>query len=245
MSRNIIIYDFDGTLTPYKLPKFEILEKCGLEGGATNPEFFKMVNEKVQTEGIDLYVALYEIYFNIIKDANLKLTYSNLCLGSDRVIYNKGVLGFLEFLNSYNIRNYLLSTGLKIYLENTSVSKYFLEIYATTFNYDSNNEVSNIKYLMSDKNKVDAIKDIIKNNGNMDDDCSNVIYIGDGFSDYYAMKYVKDNGGTSIFVHNGKDKQDLMRLEDMDVISFSALADFSSNSKLTNYVKKLCNIRDN
>lgn len=25
----IIIYDFDGTLTPYSLPQYEILKKCG------------------------------------------------------------------------------------------------------------------------------------------------------------------------------------------------------------------------
>jgi len=28
--KKIIIYDFDGTLTPYPLPKFEILEKSGM-----------------------------------------------------------------------------------------------------------------------------------------------------------------------------------------------------------------------
>ncbi len=28
-----VVYDFDGTLTPDALPKFAILEKCGLENG--------------------------------------------------------------------------------------------------------------------------------------------------------------------------------------------------------------------
>ena len=28
--KKIIIYDFDGTLTPYPMPKLEILEKCGI-----------------------------------------------------------------------------------------------------------------------------------------------------------------------------------------------------------------------
>ena len=25
----IVIYDFDGTLTPYSLPQYEIIKKCG------------------------------------------------------------------------------------------------------------------------------------------------------------------------------------------------------------------------
>ena len=30
-NKKIIIYDFDGTLTPYALPKFEILEKMWIK----------------------------------------------------------------------------------------------------------------------------------------------------------------------------------------------------------------------
>ena len=40
----IIIYDFDGTLTPYAMPKFEILEKSGLNDGAYNPQFLALSN---------------------------------------------------------------------------------------------------------------------------------------------------------------------------------------------------------
>jgi len=38
-----IVYDFDGTLTPDELPKFDILESCGLEGGTQNPAFLQRV----------------------------------------------------------------------------------------------------------------------------------------------------------------------------------------------------------
>ena len=44
---------------------------------------------------------------------------------------------------------------------------------------------------MSDKNKVIAIKEILQKNGIDNEDCSNIIYIGDGFTDYYAMDFVK------------------------------------------------------
>ena len=38
-----IIYDFDGTLTPFSIPRFSILEKCGYEDGALNPKFLNEV----------------------------------------------------------------------------------------------------------------------------------------------------------------------------------------------------------
>lgn len=38
----IIIYDFDGTLTPYSLPQYEILKKCGY-----NDETLVMTRENI------------------------------------------------------------------------------------------------------------------------------------------------------------------------------------------------------
>ena len=43
--KTIIIYDFDGTLTPYPVPKFEILEKCGAKGDGFN-QFYLNVKKK-------------------------------------------------------------------------------------------------------------------------------------------------------------------------------------------------------
>ena len=237
--KSIIIYDFDGTLTPYSLPKFEILEKCGLQHGALNPNFLEMSKNKAQDEKVDLYTAIYRTYFEIIKNANLSLSDDNFCLGANTVIYNNGVVDFLNFLKDNGVSNYLLSSGIKVYLEKTNIAHFFEEIYGTTFIYNSNGEAVGIDYLMSDKNKVDAIKDIVKMTGNNENDCQNIIYIGDGFTDYYAMEYVKRNGGTSIFVYKNKNSQDLKRLKEKDVISFSTYADFSYDSQLSEFIKKL------
>ena len=40
----IIIYDFDGTLTPLPITDFKILEKCGYVGGGNNIEVIKIQN---------------------------------------------------------------------------------------------------------------------------------------------------------------------------------------------------------
>lgn len=91
---------------------------------------------------------------------------------------------------------------------------------------------------MSDKNKVTAIKEILQKNGNGIDDCSDLIYIGDGFTDYYAMKYVKEHGGTSIFVYTNPNNKDIAKIKEKNVVDFYAKADYSQKGELNSYVKK-------
>ena len=241
--KEIIIYDFDGTLTPYSLPKFEILEKSGMKDGAHNPQFLELSQKRPKLENIDLYRAMYDTYFEIIKNAGFKLTNENFSLGYDNVNYNNGVVYFLNMLYQNNISNYLLSSGIKVFLEKVSISPYFKEIYATTFTYNQDYEANGIEFLMNDKNKVIAIKEILKKNGIENENCSTVIYIGDGFTDYYAMKYIKEHGGTSIFVYKNLNSKDMQSIKERDVVDFYTEADFSQNGELYNYVKKLCRIR--
>ena len=98
---------------------------------------------------------------------------------------------------------------------------------------------------MSDKNKVQAIKEICKINAISENDCSNIIYIGDGFTDYYAMEYVKNNGGITIFVYQDCNDKDVLTMQEKGVVSFSTLADFSIDSELNSFISKLCNIKTN
>ena len=114
---NIIIYDFDGTLTPYKMTKFQILEECGLKDGALNPKFLEMIEKRASDKNISPYHATYEVFFQLMRDANLKLVDENLSLGADHVTYNNGVEDFLSFLKKNGIHNCLLSSGLRVYLE--------------------------------------------------------------------------------------------------------------------------------
>lgn len=241
--KKIIIYDFDGTLTPYSLPKFEILEKSGMKDGAYNPKFLELSQKRAKDENIDLYKAIYDTYFMIIKNAGLKLTDENFSLGYNNTEYNNGVIEFLNMLYQNNISNYLLSSGLKVFLEKISISSYFKEIYATIFTYNQDYEANGLEFLMSDKNKVIAIKEILYKNNIDNEDCSNVIYIGDGFTDYYAMKYIKEHGGTSIFVYQNLDSKDMQSIKEENVVDFYTKADFSQNSELYNYVKRLCKIK--
>ena len=76
----IVIYDFDGTLTPYSLPQYEIIKKCGY-----NEE--KLINRVAEelTNSKGLYEAYYKCYTEILLENNILLTKENVCLGADKV----------------------------------------------------------------------------------------------------------------------------------------------------------------
>ena len=242
--KNIIIYDFDGTLTTNSLPRFEILERSGVKNGLANLKFIKQVIEKSKNKKIDYYQAVYETYFELIKNAGYSLTDKNLVIGYNKIEYNNGVLDLLDMLSKNDINNYLLSSGIKVFLEKTYIAPYFKDIYATTFTYNENKEVTGVDFLMSDKNKVLAIKDILKKNGYSIDDCSNVIYVGDGLTDYYAMKYVKEHNGTSILVYNNQNSKELISSKQRSVVNIYSDTDFTQNGDLNRQIKSLCKIKN-
>ena len=145
----------------------------------------------------------------------------------------KVYLIFLDFVRKQGFSNYLLSSGIKVFLEKTSVARYFDDIYATEFNYD-NGLATSVKYSMSSKKKVEAIKDICLRNGL--DDCQSIIYVGDGLTDYYAMEYVKSKGGRVIFIKNNSNDD----LADMkEVVDLFTSGDYSSDSEIVKYIKKI------
>ena len=186
-----------------------------------------------------MYEALYEVYFETIKNAGFDLVDSNLCLGHDSVTYNNGVYEFLSNLQKEGIKNYLISSGLKVFLDKIEIAHFFEKIYATTFNYDENSKITGINYLMTDKNKVEAIKEILSANNYPQDDCSSIIYIGDGLTDIFAMEYVKRNNGTTIFVYHDKQSEEMKLIQEKNVVTFYAPADFCLTSELNSYVKRL------
>lgn len=237
----IIIYDFDGTLTPFPIANFKILESCGIDGGGT-----KLINvrakELAQEENIGIYDAIYKLFIEVLHEKGVVLNDDNIALGSDEVIYNNGVGDYLKYVYEKGIKNYIVSSGIKVFLERTKYSEYFAEIFATTFKYDENGEAYTVDYLMSDVKKVDAIKEVLRLNNISDDDCSRIIYIGDGFTDVNAMEYVKNNGGISIFVYNDEEINESYHFMEKGYVNFCAYADYSLDGELVNYIKNVCNL---
>ena len=80
----------------------------------------------------------------------------------------------------------------------------------------------------------------------MDNDCRNVYYIGDGYSDLIAMRYVHNNGGKAVFVHQPDQNDELyqqnqkvyMKLNEEGIIDWRCTADYRKDSALWNILQR-------
>ena len=214
-----IIYDFDGTLTPYPIPKYKILEKCGIQ----EKDYYSLIKEIKNQALLDdnnMFEMFYTSFLEILKTHKVKINNQNLSYGADNLEYNKGLLEFLEYTANNQIENYIVSSGIKVYLEKTKIAKYFKEIYGTTFKDE------NIDYLMTDDDKVGIIKSICNDN------CTDTIYIGDGLTDCKAFQYVYNHGGKTIYINHKHD----FNMSHGSYISYVANPDYSLNNSLARYI---------
>lgn len=221
-----MIYDFDGTITKSKVPKYGVIDRCGDSSLFSSEDIIKAAMEK----GDNLYEVFYDMYFNLIRKANLKINDENLSLGADAALYNDGIEEFFENLGRFH-RNYIVSSGVKVFLERTKISKYFKEIYATTFTY-ANGEVAGFDDMMTNEKKVESIRKIMEKEG--ENDCHNVIYLGDGLTDYHAMEYVKKHGGETILISCDENLIGSMK----EVASYCFKGDYSKESDLYKHIEK-------
>lgn len=192
----ILIYDFDGTLTPYSMPQYEVLKQSGYDDE-------RLINkmDELSSQYKTMYNIYYKCYETILAENNIPMTRENICKGAKNVKYNKGVEEYFKYFQSDNtgIKHYVVTSGIQEYVEETTISKYLNGIYGSTYN--KNGEVfEKISFLLNDTKKVDIIKSIQEENG----ETNNIIYFGDGLTDGCAFEYVHNIGGKSIFVLSNK-----------------------------------------
>lgn len=239
MEKPILIYDFDGTLTPYAWTRFGILEDCGLEGGGSNPEFVQRVKRRAEREGSDMYAALWPVVFDYMRENGFALTDENFSRGAENLRYNPGVGEFVDELNAAGLENFILSSSIKVFLERTRIAPKFREIFATTFDYDDEGEVTGVDLLMNTSKKVEILRGIIGGKRGDAEDARGVIYVGDGLTDGEAMEYVKTHGGESVFVYQEAGDENLAKLQGRGVVSHAAKADYSRGSELWELMRRL------
>ena len=235
--QNIIIYDFDGTLTPYPIPKFKKLEEIGVSFSKDDERYKEALKQSKET-GKDLYEIILKICVKELQKHNLEISNKNITYKISELEFNPGTIEFLKMLNKNKVKNYIVSSGLKVYLKSCKAGKCMKKIYGTTFKYFFK-KIIGMKHIMSDDEKVNAIKDIIKNKKNI-----NLIYIGDGETDYPAFKYINSIGGKNILVNVDTTDKEFLRLKKDNIIDAVFKADYSKGSDLYKYIINACNIKE-
>lgn len=240
----INIFDFDGTLTTETWPKFWVwAKKFGYSGEKRNDNLERAIAQYRKTHNGDELETFFGFFNNLLVGNNEVITYEELMVGEKYIKYNPGVD---EFIQKSFAKNYIVSGGLREFLENLKIAKDFQGIYGTPVQHNENGLICGIGEVMTNEKKILAIKDILKKNNRQGNDCRNVYYIGDGYSDAIAMKFVHNNGGKSVFVHQPNQDDELYHytnevyetLNAKGMIDFCCIADYRNDSILLNVLQR-------
>lgn len=226
----VIIYDFDGTLTPYSLPQYEIIKKCGYD----EEKLMNRISEKL-TNSEGLYEAYYKCYIEILLENNILLTKENVCLSADKIEFNNGVIEYFKNFQSQitGVQHYIVTSGIKDYVDKTVIRKFVDGVYGVTFN-EENGIYKDIDILLTDKKKVDVIKQVQKDNN----ETNNIIYFGDGLTDSFAFEYVNSIGGKNVFIATKNESiETYKQLNVKGIIDKCFEPDFSMDSELSKYIQ--------
>ena len=226
----VIIYDFDGTLTPYSLPQYEIIKKCGYN----EEKLMNRIAEKL-TNSEGLYEAYYKCYIEILLENNILLTKENVCLSADKIEFNNGVIEYFKNFQSQitGVQHYIVTSGIKDYVDKTVIRKFVDGVYGVTFN-EENGIYKDIDILLTDKKKVDVIKQVQKDNN----ETNNIIYFGDGLTDSFAFEYVNSIGGKNVFIATKNESiETYKQLNVKGIIDKCFEPDFSMDSELSKYIQ--------
>lgn len=228
----IIIYDFDGTLTPYSLPQYPVIKQCGY----TDKKLMDRVEKEIlKGNAPEFYSAYWYTYMNILAENGIAITRDNVCLGAKGTKLNDGVEDYFRRFNSEitGIKHYIVTSGAKDYIDETVISDLVDGTYGVTFK-EENGMFKEVDILLSDKKKVDIIKEIRSENA----DTKEIIYFGDGLTDKCAFEYVHSIGGENVFIgSNERSQTNYQKLNENGIINYYFDADFRPNSAISNYIQ--------
>ncbi len=234
-----IIYDYDQTLSPTYMQDETLFPHFGINPG----QFWKKSRELVDQEGYDgelAYLKCMLDYLEMDRPTNdeLKALGTKLC-------YYKGVPEIFGELNNVltsqhrmlgiKIEHYIISSGLKILLDGSSLAPHVKRIFGCEFGQDKDGRISFPKRVISHTTKTQYIFRINKGmlethedvNDHMDPDLrpipfENMIYIGDGPTDVPCFTLMKRYGGHALAVYNAEETS---RASFRKCYQLSALAD--------------------
>ncbi|MBQ3421249.1 MAG: haloacid dehalogenase-like hydrolase, partial [Romboutsia sp.] len=225
-----LIYDFDKTLCTKDMQEYTFIPNLGIKA----KDFWHEVEEIALANGMDKTLAY--LYMMIKKSEELghEIKKEEFKKCGLNIEYFKGVEDWFTRINKYGeelgvkIEHYIISSGNKEIIENSKISKYFKEIFASEFLYVDGkavwptmavNYTTKTQFLVRiNKGVLDISDDITLNKKMVDDERrisnKNMIYIGDGITDIPCMTITHKNGGYSIAVyqeHKDKIAHDLLK----------------------------------
>ena len=249
-----ICYDFDKTLSPTDMQAQGFIQSVGCDVN----EFWAESNTLGEKNDMDQNLA-YMLTMKQKSEGKVLFTKQQLAEYGSKVDLFKGVDTWFKRIKRYGekqgviVEHYIISSGLKEMIEGTKVADDFEKIYATSFYYNDNDVAVWPAQVVNYTNKTQFLSRINKGVLDISDDASlnkkmldnerristsNMIYIGDGYTDVPCMKLTKDNGGVSIAVYHGENNDTAKNLLRDERINYMAKADYSLDSEIDKIVHK-------
>ena len=214
-----IAYDFDGTLAPGNMQEHNFIPDLNMG----IHQFWKEANEIAKQNDMDEVLAYMFLMLEKAKQKNISIKKEDFFQYGKQITFYEGVERFFERINRYaeeqgfEIEHYIISSGLREFVEGTSIAHHFKDIFASGFMYNAHNVACWPALGVNYTNKTQFLFRINKGIHNSYDSTlinkivpehekpipfSNMIYLGDGETDIPAMKMVKMQGGLTIAVYN-------------------------------------------
>lgn len=257
MRNNIIaiMYDFDKTLCTRDMQEYTFFPNLGLDA----TEFWNSSNELREKNKMDQVLSYMYLMFKKTVDNNRSLKRGFLNeMGKDIELF-PGVSSWFDRINEYGkslgfeIEHYIISSGLKEIIEGSEIGDKFKCIFASEFFYNEDGNAMWPKLAVNYTNKTQFLMRINKGILDISDDnslndkmlendrrisTSNMIYLGDGYTDVPCMKLTKENGGVSVAVYTDKNVNTAKKLLLDGRINYMAHADYNEGSELDEIIKK-------
>lgn len=257
MRKNIIaiMYDFDKTLCTKDMQEYTFIPNLGIEA----KDFWTEADKLRQENMMDQVLTYMYLMFQKMANNNRPLKREYLNKMGENIQLFPGVNEWFTRINEYGkevgmeVEHYIISSGLKEIIEGTEIGKYFKEIYASEFYYNDDGNAVWPRLAVNYTNKTQFLSRINKGVLDISDDASlnkkmldnerristsNMIYIGDGYTDVPCMKLTKDGGGISIAVYTDKTEKTAESLLSDERINYMTLADYREGSEIDKIVKK-------
>ena len=214
-----IAYDFDGTLAPGNMQEHTFLPSLGIPAST----FWAKANELARENDMDEILAYMQLLLDEARQRGLPIRKSDFEKYGSGITFFEGVETYFDRINNYAgeknvvLDHYVISSGLREFINGTRIAGYFTNIFASGYRYDDKGVAVWPAMAINFTNKTQYLFRINKGiNNSYDNSLINkylpdserpvpfqqMIYIGDGETDVPAMKMIKYRGGTAIAVYN-------------------------------------------
>lgn len=95
-----------------------------------------------------------------------------------------------------------------------------------------NHEAIGVEMVMTIPQKAKALEQIAQEVNGDKNNCTDMVYIGDGPTDLHAMQFIKEHGGKNVLVCLDENNADIAKMRASGVVDYFVPADFRPGSQL-------------